>query len=128
VLVSELTGGDVLEIASDATLEEVADALVSAQVGVLPVRDGDKVVAVVSERDIVNAVARRLDLRTTRAIDIANRGLVWCYPTSSVNDVASEMMDRYVRHVLVEEDGELVGIVSARDLLGAYAAEDLEPD
>jgi len=35
--------------------------------------------------------------------------------------VANEMMDRYVRHVLVEEDGRLVGVVSARDLLGVYA-------
>jgi CBS domain-containing protein len=31
-------------------------------------------------------------------------------------------MERYVRHVLIEEDGRLVGIVSARDLLGAYAS------
>jgi CBS domain-containing protein len=36
------------------------------------------------------------------------------------------MMDRYVRHVLVESDGRLVGVVSARDLLGAYVASDAE--
>ena len=35
------------------------------------------------------------------------------------------MMEEYVRHVLLEEDGRLVGIVSARDLLGAYA---MQPD
>jgi CBS domain-containing protein len=34
------------------------------------------------------------------------------------------MMEHYVRHVLLEEDGRLVGIVSMRDLLGAYAAAD----
>jgi CBS domain-containing protein len=38
------------------------------------------------------------------------------------------MMDRYVRHVLVEEDGSLVGIVSARDVLGAYAAADVDDE
>jgi CBS domain-containing protein len=32
------------------------------------------------------------------------------------------MMEQYVRHVLVERDGKLVGIVSSRDLLGAFAA------
>ena len=38
------------------------------------------------------------------------------------------MMDRYVRHLLVEKDGQLVGIVSARHLLGAYGAADVESD
>jgi CBS domain-containing protein len=33
------------------------------------------------------------------------------------------MMEQYVRHVLLEEEGRLVGIVSARDLLGAYAMQ-----
>jgi CBS domain-containing protein len=38
------------------------------------------------------------------------------------------MMEQYVRHVLVEDKGRLVGIVSARDLLGAYASEDLDEE
>jgi len=38
-----------------------------------------------------------------------------------VAEVATEMMDRYVRHVLIEDGGRFVGIVSARDLLGVYA-------
>jgi CBS domain-containing protein len=41
--------------------------------------------------------------------------------------VATEMMEHWARHALVEEDGRLVGIVSARDLLGAYAAADADP-
>jgi CBS domain-containing protein len=36
------------------------------------------------------------------------------------------MMESYVRHVLLEDEGRLVGIVSARDLLGTYAVADLE--
>ena len=39
-------------------------------------------------------------------------------------DVANEMFDRYVRHVLVANDDGLAGIVSARDLLGVYASDD----
>jgi CBS domain-containing protein len=42
-----------------------------------------------------------------------------------VAEVAEEMMEHYVRHVLVEDAGRVVGIVSARDLLGAYAAAEL---
>jgi CBS domain-containing protein len=53
---------------------------------------------------------------------------VWCDATATVTEVAELMMERYVRHVLVEDDGRLVGIVSARDLLGVYAAGDVGAD
>ena len=36
------------------------------------------------------------------------------------------MMEHYIRHILVEQDGSLVGVVSARDLLGAYSSEAAE--
>ena len=40
-----------------------------------------------------------------------------------VGEVAMQMMDHYIRHVLVERDGALAGIASARDLLGVYCAD-----
>ena len=120
--VSELTEDAVVRIAPEASLEEVADALVSGEIGVLLVGDEPAVSGIISERDLVRAVSKRLDLRTTRAIDVANVSLVWCDATATIDEVAAEMMEHYVRHVLVEEDGRLVGVVSARDLLGAYAA------
>ena len=42
---------------------------------------------------------------------------------ATADEVAVQMMDHYIRHVLVERDGALVGIVSARDLLGLYCAD-----
>lgn len=122
--VSALGADEVARIRTDATLLEVADALGAGEIGALVVGDGDAVEAVVSERDLARALAARRDPATTHAIDIANTNLVWCDATATVGEVANEMMDRYVRHVLIEEDGRLVGIVSARDLLGAYTAAD----
>ena len=119
--VSELTEGAVVRVRPDANLEEVADVLAAGEIGALVVGDEPQVSGIVSERDVARAVARRLDLRATRAIDVAHTTLVWCDATATIAEVATEMMEHYVRHVLVEEDGRLVGIVSARDLLGAYA-------
>jgi CBS domain-containing protein len=126
--ISELVEDEVLRISPDASLEDVAEALTKGNVGALAVCKGDRVLGVVSERDVVRAVAQHDDLRDKRAIDVANRTLVWCDIDSTIAEVAAEMMDRYVRHVLVEEDGRLAGVASARDLLGAYATEDMEPD
>jgi CBS domain-containing protein len=126
--VSELADEAVVRVAPGSSLHEVADALAEANVGVVVVGDDRAVSGVVSERDIVRALAERRDPATTSAGDIAHTDLVWCDATATIAEVASEMMDRYVRHVLVEEDGRLVGIVSARDLLGAYATADDDLD
>jgi CBS domain-containing protein len=123
--VSVLTGAPVIRVAADADLNQVADALVDAGIGALIVGDADRATGIVSERDVVGALAQRRDSATTRAGDIANTTLVWCDAEATVAEVAERMMERYVRHVLVEDEGRLVGIVSARDLLGAYAGADL---
>ena len=125
--VSTLIGDAVVRIAPDATLYDVADALAGGDIGVLAVGH-DAVVGVVSERDLVRAVAGRRDLDATHAIDIAHTSLIWCDATATTAEVAAEMMEHWVRHVLVEEDGHLVGIVSARDLLAVYAAADVPID
>ena len=122
--VSALCADSVLRVDPGADLWTVAASLAAADVGVLVVGRGDDVLGVVSERDVVRALAARRDVGETTASEIAHRDLVWCDEHADVADVAEEMMERYVRHVLVERDGHLVGIVSARDLLGAYASAD----
>jgi CBS domain-containing protein len=126
--VSMLIAAPVAKVAPEATIFEVADAMTAASVGALVVSDDDGAAGIVSERDIVGALAKRRDPATTRARDVASTTLVWCDAEATVAEVAEEMMERYVRHVLVEDRGRLVGIVSARDVLGAYAAADVSPE
>ena len=117
-----LIGAPVAAVAADASLHEVSDILTAHGIGTVIVGDEDDPAGIVSERDIVSALADRRDPATTRASDIAHTTLVWCDAAATVAEVAEVMMDRYVRHVLVEQDGRLIGIVSARDLLGVYAS------
>ena len=122
--IAALANDTVTRVPPEANLYDVADALAVAGIGALVVGEPDTVDGVVSERDLARAIADRLDLATTRAIDIAGQELVWCDASATVGEVAMQMMEHYVRHVLVEDGGRLVGIVSARDLLGAYASEE----
>ncbi|HEY1280849.1 MAG TPA: CBS domain-containing protein [Acidimicrobiales bacterium] len=117
------TGDAVATVAPERTLQEAAEELVADDVGLLVVGTADKVEGVVSERDLVRAIALGRDLQTTLVRDIASRRLVWCDATAIVAEVGELMMEQYVRHVLVEDAEQLVGVVSARDLLGAYVAE-----
>lgn len=126
--VTAFLGDNVKTIPPESSVLDVVAALADADVGLLALGEGVHIAGVVSERDVVRALAKGSDPATTRAIDIATTKLVWCDASASVADVATEMLEHYVRHVLVEEDGQLVGMVSARDLLGAYASADAEEE
>jgi len=117
------TGDVVAMVAPDATLHEAAETLVADDVGLLVVGIAGQVEGVLSERDLVRAVALGRDPGTTLVRDIASTRLVWCDATATIAEVGELMMEKYVRHVLVEDAEQLVGVVSARDLLGAYVAE-----
>jgi CBS domain-containing protein len=113
---------DLICIRPDATLHQVAQSLASEGVGALVVRDVDRVVGIISERDVVRAVASGKDLDLITAAELGTRAVVTCTPDTTVGAAASLMMEHYVRHLLVEDSDGPIGMVSARDLLGAYAS------
>jgi CBS domain-containing protein len=101
-----------------AMLREAAALLVEEDVSLLVVGARDSVEGVVSERDIVRAVADGVDLDTTPVASIESSHLCWAMVDSTIADVAAEMMGNYIRHILLrDETGALYGIVSMRDLL-----------
>ena len=116
--IANLTGDDVVCVAPEDSLVDVALKLVGADIGAVVVGTTDDVRGICSERDLVRAIADRLDLATTPVSRIATTELVWADATASVDEVAEQMMEHWVRHVLVEQDAMLVGMVSARDVLG----------
>ena len=128
-----MTGGDanvrlyaadtVITMRLDSTLVAVADELNGDQIGLVVLGSLDKVESVISERDVVRGVADARDPAVTPARELASTKVVWCDASATVREAAELMMEEYVRHILLEEDGRLVGIVSARDLLGAYAMQ-----
>lgn len=123
--VAALIGDRIITVPAAATVADVARMLTDSDIGAVVVGDPSDIVGIVSERDIVYVVAAGRDPDVLTAADVASRELVRCDAESSVADVAVEMLEQYVRHVVVLEEGRPVGIVSARDLLGVYAGEDL---
>lgn len=120
--ISTLIGEPVARVAADATVADVAKALVAVDAGAVVVGDDTRPAALVSERDVVRVVASGQNPARVPAADVASTKLVWCDAAATVDQVSARMMDHYIRHVLVEHEGALAGIVSARDLLGVYSA------
>jgi CBS domain-containing protein len=126
--IATITGDPVARVAADATVADVAMAMADVDVGAVVVGDDQRPGALVSERDVVWVVAAGNNPASVPAADVASTKLVWCDADATVDQVAIRMMDRYIRHVLVQRDGALVGIVSARALLGVYSACSAEAD
>lgn len=118
--ITAFTSDEVLMIEPTATLREAAQLCARASVGFIVVGEPTDVDGVISERDIVRAVAERINVDTTTVAEVESHTLMWTTPDATVGEVAEEMMEEYVRHVLVGEDKRLVGIVSMRDILAAY--------
>lgn len=128
IAVSDLIGAAVVRIPVDATVTVAAQTIIKVGVGAVIVGDDERPTALLSERDVALVVAAGRDPAAVPAAEVASTDLVWCEAGDTVDVVAMKMTDRHIRHILVEEDSVLVGIVSARDLLGVYASDaDLEP-
>ena len=113
---------ELIRVGPEATVRQMARRLAAEGVGALVVVEGDQVHGIVSERDLMLAIAGGQDLDATTAADLDNRDVVTCTPDTTVHDAAALMMEHYVRHLLVRDNTGPFGMISARDLLGAYAS------
>ncbi len=119
--ISALIGDEPVTVASTTSLRDAARHLVEAGVGLAVVGSAEDVEGVVSERDIVKAVAAGVDPDSTTVADIETKDhLDWATTDSTIGEVVDEMMRDYVRHILVSDGHKLIGIVSMRDVLAAY--------
>lgn len=112
-------GRSVVTIHPDATIERAVAVLRGRGIGALVVSDdGENVIGILSERDIVDALGRfGDDLLAVNIGEVMTRPVVTCAPEDSVAELMAEMTNRRIRHFPVVDDGRLVGIVSIGDLV-----------
>lgn len=112
-------GRSVVTIHPDATVERAITVLRLRGIGALVVSgDGDSVLGILSERDIVEGLGRfGSELLRIGVAEVMSCPVVCCAPEDSVAELMAEMTNRRVRHFPVVSDGRLCGIVSIGDLV-----------
>lgn len=118
-------GTDVITTDPSATLHEAAAALHEHRIGaVLVTKDDGTIVGILSERDIVHAIARLgADALSGRVADAMSIDVVSCSPEDSLESLMETMTQRRIRHLPVLDNGALVGIVSIGDVVKRRLAE-----
>lgn len=115
--------------ASDDTLAEASSKMWRQQTGSLLVMEGTRLVGIVTERDVLRTVGEGHDPKAVSLRDVMTADVVTVKSDLSVREAAQIMFDKWFRHLpVVDTDGNVVGIVSLRDLNGLVAQGMEEPD
>ncbi len=114
-----LVGGSASVIGPEATLEDAADAMVDAGTGSLAVIEGRALVGIITERDLVGAIADEADPADELVRDWMTEEPDTFSPEVDVEEAAAWLLETGYRHLPVVAADELLGVVSIRDLLWA---------
>ena len=112
-------GRDVVTIEPHANLALAAKILAERRIGAVVVTGPeDRIVGILSERDIVTALAKRgLDALETKISEVMTRKVTTCNPTDTISSIMERMTAGKFRHVPVVEQGRLAGIISIGDVV-----------
>src|SRR3954467_153021 len=116
--VADLMVKDVLTVEPSDTIGEAAGEVHAANVGaVVVMEDMVRIVGIVTERDLMRAVAQRARAAEARVRQWMTEGVVTIEPGTEIKDAAKMMFEKNFRHLpVVNKDGRLMGIASLRRL------------
>ena len=116
--VSEVMTTEVETIGAEQTAREAATFMLRADAGSIPVCDGDRVIGMITDRDIaVRGVAEGRG-PDTPVSELMSDGIICAHEDEDVTDVAQRMSDEQVRRLpIVDSEEKLIGIVSLGDLV-----------
>jgi CBS domain-containing protein len=129
--ISEVMTREVATVQADQTAQEAADFMLQGDTGSIPVSDGDKLIGMITDRDIAVRGVAKGHGPDTPVRDLMTSGLICAREDDDIDEVATKMSEAQVRRLpVIDESENLVGIVSLGDLSretdGEAAQEALE--
>jgi CBS domain-containing protein len=124
--VKDAMTSDVKTATPTQSLTDAAKLMKEEDVGSIPIVDGERLVGVVTDRDIVvRGIADGSDPHAIRLGDIASRDVVTVRPDDDLDEALRLMAQHQVRRLPVVEDGQLVGVVATADVAHEAKEKDL---
>lgn len=109
---------EAVKVEASTPLREAISIMAKEDIGSLLIFEGGKVVGILTERDVIKGLARGLTLeRPVRDFGTIGR-LITIEGEKGIQEAACDMKNHHIRHLVVVEGNEIVGVISIRDLLG----------
>lgn len=120
---SDVMRSEPIEVAPEDTLGEVAERMSNANVGAVIVKDFGRLIGILTERDMLKAMAARVHTSDARVRQWMTEEPITAGGETDVEDAARIMLENGFRHLpVVDETGQVVGIASLRRVVGATQA------
>jgi len=118
-------GSEIFSVSPDSTMYDALKLMADKNIGALLVLVDDKILGIVSERDYARKIILKGKLsRETSVAEIMTEKVVSVTPTTHVDDCMEIMIAKHIRHLPVEENGKLVGLISIGDVVKAVIDEE----
>ncbi len=117
VKVGDVMTRRLISVYSDDNLIECAKIMVKEGIGNLVIKDGERLVGIITEKDFMTNTATGVNFKTTKVGDVMTRRLTTVRADMDIFDAMKIMADRNVRRLPVVNDGELVGLLTYKDVL-----------
>ena len=115
-------------VQSGTSIGDAISAIQANKGDCLLVCNGDRLVGILTERDILKAVATGAQLNETRISEVMTKDVVTVGPQTTIREAAKLMADRWFRHLPVVDGSKVIGVISQRDLAGILAGALNEPE
>ncbi len=122
IFVADVMTRDPITIGPEATLLDCANKMVKKRVGSLLIVQKKKLVGFIAEKDILWAIIKKskADLSSIKALEIAPRKIATINPFVTIKETVKKMKKLKFDRLPVVQDGELVGMITSKDILGFY--------
>ena len=115
--VSDIMTRDVHLLSPEQTIREAASIMADIDAGALPVGENDRLVGVITDRDIAIRAVAEGKAPTTKIRDVMSQEVLYCFDDQDLEEVAQNMGEMKIRRLpVVNRDKRLVGIISLGDL------------
>lgn len=117
-----------ITVAPEDTLGEVAERMQKQNVGAVIVKDHGRLIGILTERDMLRAMAARVHTSDARVRQFMTPDPVTASPDMPLDDAAQVMLDNGFRHLPVVDGSNVIGVVSLRRVLGGRRQPASEPE
>ena len=120
IKISDAMTRNPVAVSKNTLLPKCARIMLSNNVGALIIKEGKKLLGIITEKDIVEeAVAKELNIKKTMAKDIMTSGIITIAPEADLSKAVEIMNRENVRRLPVVKNNHLVGLITVRDVLHA---------
>jgi CBS domain-containing protein len=118
--IADVMRSEWIDVAPEDTLGEVADRMTALNMGAAAVRDFGRLIGIITERDLLKAMAARVHTSEARVREWMTEDPVTASVDTDVDEAARMMVERGFRHLpVLDDNGQVVGVVSLRRVVAA---------